>query len=85
MRSLNIPPVLLVVFLVAAYAFVSESDYREAVAQERQNWMASQCMPEQPGDRAVLVMHQDGSTQCSLYENAGYGSAPVLKFAEVRE
>lgn len=75
---------------IAGWLFINERDYRDAVARETaqreyRNWVARNCIPQQRNERAVIEKRTDGSTQCSYYTNAGYGRAPVLVFAEVRE
>ena len=88
MRRLN--PVFALCTVAALYLVVSEMDYRDAVAREtatreHRNWVARNCIPQRPNTRGVIEVRHDGSTQCAQYENAGYGRAPRLIFAEVRE
>jgi len=58
---------------------------RETAARELRNWVARNCIPTTPNTRGVIEVRHDGRTQCSRFENAGHGRAPVLVFAEVRE
>jgi hypothetical protein len=86
----RVKAILIGCFLFGAYALVSEMDYQDAVAREtfareHRNWVARNCIPQRPHERAVIEVRHNGSTQCSYYENAGYGRAPKLVFAEVRE
>ena len=82
--------ILAAVFLIGAYALVSEMDYRDAVAREtatreHRNWVARNCIPTKPNEQGFIEVRHDGSTSCARFENAGYGRAPQLVFAEVRE
>ena len=88
MRSLT--AITIVAACVAGWLYANERDYRDAVAREtaqreHRNWVARNCIPQRPHERAVIEVRHNGSTQCSRYENAGFGRAPVLVFAEVRE
>lgn len=83
-------PVLAMILIALGFAVVGELDYRdevsrEASAREYRNWIAQNCIPQQPNQRGVIEVRHDGSTQCAKYENAGYGRAPRLVFAEVRD
>lgn len=86
----RVKAILIGCFLFGAYALVSEMDYQDAVAREtatreHRNWVQRNCIPQAPNTRGVIEVRHDGSTQCARYENAGYGLAPRLVFAEVRE
>ena len=75
--------------IAALYGVVSEMDYRDAVAREtatreHRNWVARNCIPQKANTRGVIEVRRDGSTSCAMYENAEFGSAPKLVFAEVR-
>lgn len=88
MMRLSTPLALCII--AALYALVSEMDYRDAVARETatreyRNWVARNCVPKKPHERGVIEVRADGSTQCALFENSGYGRSPRLVFAEVRE
>ena len=83
-------PALVACFLIGAYCIVSEMDYRDAVAsetfqREHRNWVQRNCIPQRPNTRGVIEVRNDGTTQCAVFENAGYGRAPKLVFAEARE
>lgn len=76
--------------LLIGFGIVGELDYRDAVAREtatreHRNWVQRNCIPKKPGERGVIEVRPNGSTSCSVHERAGYGSAPRLVFAEVRE
>lgn len=86
----RVKAILIGCFLVGAYALVSEMDYQDAVAREtfareHRNWVQRNCIPTTPNSRGTIEVRHDGTTQCTRYENAGYGRAPQLVFAEVRE
>lgn len=70
---------------VAGWLYANETDYREARASEHRRWAETACHPQTAGERTVIERRHDGATQCSRWINAGYGRAPVLVFAEVRE
>jgi hypothetical protein len=81
---------LVVCLLAAGWLLVSTNDYDEAVARdtaarEYRNWVARNCIPKKPNMQGVIEVRHDGSTQCAVYENAGFGRAARLVFAEVRE
>ena len=77
--------VAIVLIVVAGWLYANDLDYREAVASERAAWMADNCIPTKPGQRGVVEVRNDGSRQCAIYENAGYGRAPRLVFAEAHQ
>lgn len=71
--------------LLLGYLFVSEMQFRDEIAANRAEWLAANCLPQRPHEQGVITMRADGSTQCAVFENSRYGSAPRLVFAEVRE
>jgi len=72
---------------VAGWLYSNHRDYQEAVARDAahnyRRWLANNCIPTVPNTRSVIEMRSDGTTQCTHYENAGYGRAPQVAFAEV--
>jgi hypothetical protein len=81
---------LVACLLACGYLLASTNDYDEAVAREtatreHRNWVQRNCIPTTPNSRGTIEVRHDGTTQCTRYENAGYGRAPQLVFAEVRE
>ena len=89
MNSTSPRTILALCTIAALYCVVSEMDYRDAVAREtavreHRNWVARNYIPQKPATRGIIEMRHDGSTSCAMYENAEFGSAPRLMFAEVR-
>lgn len=88
MRSLTALSILAAV--VAGWLYAHEVEFRDLQAQQKagrahRSWAEAHCMPLRANERTIIERRGDGSTQCSRWENAGYGRAPVLVSAEVRQ
>ena len=79
-----------VAIVLALMAIAHDRAYDDEIAletakREYRNWIARNCLPQKANERCVIEKRQDGSVQATKHENVGYGRAPRLVFAEVRE
>lgn len=77
--------ILLVLLLVVHDRAYEDEVAMETANREYRNWIARNCIPTKAHERCVIEKRSDGSVQATKHENAGYGRAPKLVFAEVRE